>query len=69
MKATVGVAFSLARWDGHCFECERGIHRGEKVRVNDVGQTVHLECPHERPVKVCTACWLQEPCEHSEGSA
>lgn len=69
MKARVEIATFTARWDGHCFECERGIHRGTLCRYDDEGRPAHAVCPEERPVVICTVCWLQEPCEHSETPA
>lgn len=68
-KATVEIRSWEARWDGHCFDCERGIHKGQQVRQNDEGQTVHVQCPSERPVLICSTCFMQEPCEHSEQPA
>lgn len=68
-RATVEVQSWEARWDGHCFDCERGIHKGQRVRQNDEGQTVHLVCPNERPVEICSRCFLQTPCEHTEEQA
>lgn len=66
MRATVEHPSWEARWDGHCFDCERGILKGQRVQLNDESQTVHVVCPTARPVAVCRICWLQEPCEHSE---
>lgn len=65
MKARLEVATFVARWDGHCFVCERGIHRGTVCVLDDEGRPAHFECPAERPVVVCQICW-QQPCEHSE---
>lgn len=66
-RATVEQESWEARWDGHCFECEQAIHRGQKVTRVD-GRVAHLTCPTDRPVEVCTKCWLVRPCEHDEGA-
>lgn len=62
MKARHEVATFLARWDGHCFDCEQGIHRGTLCRWDDEGRPAHAKCPTERPVAICPRCFLTQPC-------
>jgi hypothetical protein len=64
MRAKVEVESFPARFDGHCFECEGGIHRGQRVCRDDEGRPRHVECPKPKPI--CQICWLEEPCEHTE---
>lgn len=61
MRIRVEEASFVIRWDTHCFECERGIHRGTKCRVDDQGRAQHFTCPSTRvddPSQACPTCHL-----------
>lgn len=66
MKTTVQIDTWPARFDSHCFECEKGIHRGQIVRRVD-GRIAHNVCPPDAQ-QVCDQCHLTRPCEHDEGA-
>jgi hypothetical protein len=42
----------------------RMIEIDDKIRHDEEeGGWVHVHCPPEPKVEICTECWLQKPCE------
>jgi hypothetical protein len=59
-----------ARYPGRCAACEERIIPGEHVRYSEEDEIIHNRCEEsnasERPVDVCTRCWLTKPCDCDE---
>jgi len=56
-----------AKYHGRCAACEERIIPGEHVRYSEDDEIVHNRCEEvtdsERPVTVCSSCWLTQPCD------
>lgn len=53
-----------ARYRSVCEDCEESIEPGQEIRSLGDGQYEHITCREnaERPVTICTSCWLAQPC-------
>jgi hypothetical protein len=61
-----------AQHRGHCLRCEEWFPEGTLIKASPVKSEgwVHETCPSplaiDRPVVVCTTCFLIKPCECDE---
>jgi hypothetical protein len=53
-----------ARFHGICSDCEESITPGEQIVSLGDGEYEHATCrAPQRPVEICSTCWLTKPCD------